>query len=109
LCLWGRLILRCCHNFPLRVTYVYDKIIKIENMIIGNMKTSFETPDGYMISLDWGVKNLEEAKKMLKEWDQRKDSFYKDRLSMKVDKAEKEHLRNCIKFWSEKLDENQST
>jgi len=65
-----------------------------------------ETPIEYMIDLKWNKQNLEESKKILKDWDNRPKSFYKSKLSMKFDIAEREHFRNCINFWENKLNEN---
>jgi len=63
-----------------------------------------------MKDLNWDKSILEESVKFLSEWDKRNDKYYKDQnvsnLSKKVDLAEREHLRNCIKYWSEILYEN---
>jgi hypothetical protein len=68
-----------------------------------------ETSIEFMESLRWNPQNLEEAKINLEHWDKRPSSFYEGRPKyvMKVDLAEREHLRNCIKYWEKKLnDEN---
>lgn len=67
------------------------------------MQAMVETSIEYMINLDWNNQDLNDSKKMLSDWDKRKDSFYKNKLSMKFDKAEREHLRNCINFWENRL------
>ena len=56
-----------------------------------------------MESLNWDKETLKECEKTLVEWDERPNSFYKSKLTMKVDRAEREHFRNCINFWKERL------
>lgn len=66
----------------------------------------------YMLDLNWTHDQLLEAIEILKEWDTQGDnvekSFYKKfpNYMLKVDLAEREHLRNCIKFYKDKY-ENQ--
>lgn len=66
-----------------------------------------ETPLEYMLDLNWTIEDLEKAKKLLNEWDKRTLSIYKEmklsKLSIRVDMAEREHHRNCINFWEERL------
>lgn len=66
-----------------------------------------ETTLEYMSGLNWTFKELEEAEKILKEWDNRQKSFYKNRPKyvFNADMAEREHLRNCINFWKEKYED----
>jgi hypothetical protein len=63
------------------------------------------TPESYMLELNWNWDDMVKAKNMLIEWDHRDNSFYKNvsPFTKKVDLAEREHLRNTIKFWEEKL------
>lgn len=63
------------------------------------------TPIQYMNSLKWSLVDLIKAEEFINEWDKKPDSFYKSKSSEKFDKAEKEHYRNCIKFWKVKLNE----
>lgn len=65
-----------------------------------------ETPIEYMDSLNWDRESLCKAVNMLQEWDLRTENFYHNKLSKKVDESEREHLRNCIKYWRKKLNEN---
>ena len=67
------------------------------------------TPIEYMLELEWDLNDVERGKKFLKEWDSRTDSFYKEYHpnTKCFDKAEREHYRNCVNFWTERLnDEN---
>ena len=74
------------------------------------MLKRLETPEQFMLDLNWNKDILDQCKKNLEEWDKRPKSFYKNKLSMKVDIAEREHYRNCIEFWEKRLsDENKST
>lgn len=69
------------------------------------------TPFDYMLELDWDKGALEDAIKFLNEWDKRNANFYKNhnKINIDFDQSEKEHYRNCIKFWTERLkNENQS-
>ncbi len=69
-----------------------------------------ETPEDFMSSLNLNEEELENGIKFLEEWDKRPDSFYSNELAKKVDKAEREHMRNCITFWCERLkNENRPT
>jgi hypothetical protein len=69
-----------------------------------------ETPEKFIMDLNWTVKELNEAKVMLNDWDNRKASYHTSvpKYIKEVDLAEREHLRNCINFWEKKLShENQ--
>jgi len=63
------------------------------------------TPIEYMQELDWDIDILEYAIEFLKEWDARSDDFYKNhsKINKNFDQTEREHYRNCIKFWKERL------
>lgn len=69
------------------------------------MAIMISTDIKYMIDLDWDHETLEKAKKFLIEWDKRDGFYYKNcsKLMRKVDMAEREHYRNCINFWENKL------
>jgi len=64
-----------------------------------------ETPIEYMIELDWDRDTLDGAIKFLAEWDARSDDFYKNhkKINRNFDKTEREHYRNCVNFWMERL------
>lgn len=64
-----------------------------------------ETSEKWMLDLQWNIQELEKAKDILMEWDERDLSYYKNipKYMQKIDLAEREHLRNSIKFWEEKL------
>ncbi len=66
-----------------------------------------KTPIEYVLSLKWTKEDLEKAKKFLKNWDSRDDSYYKlhSLIVKDVDLSEREHYRNCVKFWENKLNE----
>jgi len=59
----------------------------------------------YMLAFNWNSEILEEAKRALEKWDARPKSFYKNtsKLAYTVDMSEKEHYRNCVQFWEERL------
>ena len=62
------------------------------------------TPVEYMEELSWELDDLEHAIKFLKDWDKRKDEFYNHSiLNKNFDKNEREHYRNCVNFWKERL------
>lgn len=58
----------------------------------------------FMESLNWNANDLVKEKEFLIEWDKRDQDYYKNisKLSAKVDKCEREHYRNCIKYWEKK-------
>ena len=64
---------------------------------------AIETPLDYILSFEFTKETLEEGKRVLAELDRRPDSFYKDKLSLRLDKAEREHYRNVIRYWEKKL------
>lgn len=64
-----------------------------------------ETSLEFMEALQWDKETLKEAQDSLKKWDKRPDSFYVDKLIMRFDKKEREHYRNCVKYWENKLNE----
>ncbi len=63
------------------------------------------TPIEYMINLEWDIDTLERAIKYLKDWDLQPNKFYKDhkKLNKNFDIVEREHYRNCVNFWKERL------
>ena len=72
------------------------------NFLKKNKLNDIETPIEYMKTLNWNIEDLKKAKKNLIEWD---SHSYKNVRSVirKVDMAEKNHFKNCIKFWEDKL------
>lgn len=70
-----------------------------------NKKEKIETPINFMESLKWNSENLKEAKETLAEWDKKDKSYYQNvsKMVMEVDLAEREHLRNSINFWEDRL------
>ncbi len=71
-----------------------------------------ETPIEYMLMLDWDEDDVNHGKEFLKKWDERSESFYKTykKIHKDFDIAEREHYRNCVNFWENRLkNENQST
>lgn len=71
-----------------------------------------ETPISFIVNLQWTITDVMKAKNMLAEWDLRHKSFYKKspKYIVKVDLAEREHLRNCIQYWENILkNENKHT
>jgi hypothetical protein len=64
---------------------------------------TIETPLDYILSFEFTKETLELGKRVLADWDQKPDSFYKSKLSMKIDRAEREHYRNAINYWEKKL------
>ena len=63
----------------------------------------------YMEVLEWDIDTLERAIKFLNDWDQRSDEFYKNhkKINRNFDQTEREHYRNCINYWKQRLkDEN---
>lgn len=89
-----------------------------QTIIFNNMQShkdknlSIHTDEAFMLSLNWDQEILEQSKKFLNDWDKRRESFYKEmsKLSVQVDKAEREHLRNTIKFYEERFEnENRQT
>lgn len=69
-----------------------------------------ETPINYMQGLNWSKDDLNDAQQFLKHWDLRDEKYYKNihPNSALFDKVEREHYRNCVKFWEKKLNENKS-
>ncbi len=63
------------------------------------------TPEQFMKDLNWSIEDLRKAKDMLVNWNKRDNNYYINvsPLSKKVDKAEREHLRNSIQYWEERL------
>lgn len=63
------------------------------------------TPEEYMLDLEWEINDLEHAKKYLSEWDSRSDSFYEKykKIHKDFDEVEREHYRNCVNFWENRL------
>jgi hypothetical protein len=72
-------------------------------MKLNTIQTSIE----FIIDLKWNDEDLKKAQKMLLDWDNRTESYYKNisKLVMKVDMAEREHLRNSINYWENQLNE----
>lgn len=70
-----------------------------------------QTPEKYILDLQWDREILNQCEAFLIEWDKKKDFYYKNcsKIAKKVDLAEREHLRNCIKFWKKRLNETQSS
>lgn len=64
-----------------------------------------ETPEEYMLALEWEKDDLEHAKKCLENWDNRDESYYKKlkKIHKDFDTAEREHYRNCVNYWEKKL------
>ncbi len=70
---------------------------------------SIETPIEYILKLNWDRENLEKAKNHLEQWDKLDYSFITpsySKMAEKVDRAEREHFRNCIKYYEGKLNED---
>ncbi len=64
-----------------------------------------ETPVEYMESLQWNKEKLQIAIKFLHEWEKRDDSFYNKytKISKNFDLAERQHYKNCVNFWTNRL------
>lgn len=64
-----------------------------------------KTPKEFMLDLNWDIEDLIKGKEMLKDWDARHKSFYKNKPKYvyEVDMVQKEHLRNSVNFWQERL------
>ena len=72
------------------------------------MKMSkIETPLEYMESLNMSKCDLEKCKIFLIDWDKRGNDYYREhkvcKMTMKFDKDNREHLRNSIDYWEERL------
>lgn len=70
------------------------------------------TPIEYMLELEWELDDLEHAINYMKDWDTRGVEFYRNysKMNKNFDISEREHYRNCINFWKERLNyENKST
>ncbi len=67
------------------------------------------TPENYMAELKWAENDLKLAKIFLAEWDKRDSKYYTEmkisKTSIRVDKAEREHYRNCVNYWEDKLND----
>lgn len=63
------------------------------------------TPIEYMIELDWDMDTLDHAIKFLNDWDKKTDNFYRnyEKIHKDFDHTEREHYRNCVNFWKERL------
>jgi hypothetical protein len=58
-----------------------------------------------MIELDWDEDALRCAIKFLNVWDRKSDDFYINhkKINKYFDQTEREHYRNCVNFWRERL------
>ena len=56
------------------------------------------------------MNHSEIAKKFLKDWNWRSDKYYDKhkKIHKDFDINEREHYRNCINFWENRLNETQS-
>ncbi len=65
-----------------------------------------DTPSEYMLALEWDKGHLEKCIDFLEKWDKKGDNYYKGypKNAKEFDKKEREHLRNCVNFWKERLD-----
>lgn len=63
------------------------------------------TPEVFMLALEWDQDDLDRAKKYLNDWDSQTDSFYNKykRIHKDFDVTEREHYRNCVNFWEKRL------
>lgn len=63
---------------------------------------------GHMLDLNWSEDDLKNAKELLQYLDQRGSDYYKHlpKYVMKSDLAEREHLRNTIKYYEDKQTRN---
>ena len=66
---------------------------------------SVVTPIEYMLVLEWDKHTLERAIKFLDNWDTQSDDFYKKhkKIHKDFDHVEREHYRNCVNFWKDRL------
>jgi len=64
-----------------------------------------QTPEEFILALQWNFDNLKINQDFLKIWDNRDSSFYKSfsKDSIDFDKRERKHLRNCVNFWEKRL------
>ena len=56
--------------------------------------------------LDWNREHLQEAKNMLEKTKNNPPTFKKTKINVQFHKNSILELENCIKYWSEKLNES---